>query len=70
MNGIKLKYFGKFFQLYYDLTDLFSRSKYPTANLFFHGVWAIQHHLQEEVLNPDPFIKAMIVRIQMKFDGY
>jgi len=42
----KVQMFCKFFQLYYDLTNIFSGSKYRTANLFFHGVWAIQHHLQ------------------------
>jgi len=34
----KVEVFCRFFQLYYDLTNIFSGSKYPTTNLFFHGV--------------------------------
>ena len=56
--------------LNYDMTKLFSGSKYPTSNLFFHGVWQIQHHLLEEATNPGPFIKDMVVRMQRKFDSY
>ena len=66
----KVEVLSKFLKLYYDVTKLFSGSKYPTSNLFFHGVWQIQHHLQKESMNPDPFIRQMVGRMQRKFDGY
>lgn len=66
----KVEVLAKFLKRYYDVTKLFSGSNYPTSNLFFHGVWQIQHHLQEEATNPDPFIRDMVARMQSKFDSY
>ena len=66
----KVEVLAKFLKRYYDVTKLFSGSNYPTSNLFFHGVWQIQHHLLEEATNPDPFIRGMVTRMQSKFDSY
>jgi len=66
----KVELLSKFMKLYYDVSKLFWGSKYPTSNLFFHGVWQIQHHLQKEAMNPDPFIREMLGRMQRKFDSY
>jgi len=66
----KVEVLSKFLKLYYNVTKLFSGSKYPTSDLLFHGVWQIQHHLQKDAMNPDPFIRKMVGRMQRKFDSY
>jgi len=38
----KLVYVYKFLKVFYDVTNLFSASKYPTSNSYVLGVWKIQ----------------------------
>ncbi|XP_071730671.1 zinc finger BED domain-containing protein RICESLEEPER 2-like [Rutidosis leptorrhynchoides] len=52
VEGIK-----KFLEPFYVITTLFSGSRYPTSNLFFHNVWRIQQCIQEELTNSDLIIK-------------
>ncbi|XP_071712401.1 zinc finger BED domain-containing protein RICESLEEPER 3-like [Rutidosis leptorrhynchoides] len=60
----------KFLEPFYVMTTLFSRSHYPTSNLYFHNVWRIQRHIQKEMKNSDPIISKMAHEMKVKFDKY
>ncbi|XP_027088572.2 zinc finger BED domain-containing protein DAYSLEEPER-like [Coffea arabica] len=57
----------EFLRLFYDMTLLFSGSKYPTANLYFPNVWKIQCLLNKEVNSPDVLISEMASNMKIKF---
>ena len=61
---------SKFLKVFYDVTNIFSGTKYPTSNLYFHGVWKIQMHLKKEVESADWFINNILRQMQGKFDKY
>lgn len=61
---------SKFLKVFYDVTNIFSGTKYPTSNLYFHGVWKIQMHLKKEVESADWFINNIVRQMQGKFDKY
>lgn len=60
----------KFLKAFYDLTTLFSGSKYPTSNLYFEGVCQIQVLLEQESTNEIEFIRNMVKEMRDKFDKY
>ncbi|XP_026428804.1 zinc finger BED domain-containing protein RICESLEEPER 2-like [Papaver somniferum] len=60
----------KFLKTFYDLTTLFSGSKYPTSNLYFEGVCQVQVLLKKESTNEIEFIRDMVKEMQQKFDSY
>ncbi|KAK9119242.1 hypothetical protein Scep_017335 [Stephania cephalantha] len=66
----QVEYVFKFLKIFYDLTNIFSGAKYPTINLFFHGMWKIQAQLKDELKNPNHFIRSMASKMQLKFDKY
>ncbi|XP_050207600.1 zinc finger BED domain-containing protein RICESLEEPER 2-like [Mercurialis annua] len=53
-----------------EISTLFSGTKYPTANLYFHGVWKIELRLLEELGNGEDVISRMATRMKIKFDKY
>ncbi|XP_026430914.1 zinc finger BED domain-containing protein RICESLEEPER 2-like [Papaver somniferum] len=60
----------KFLKTFYDLTTLFSGSKYPTSNLYFEGVCQVQVLLKKESTNEIEFIGDMVKEMQEKFNSY
>ena len=60
----------KFLRPFYVMTELFSGTNYPTANLYFRNVWNIQMLIQEESKSADPIIQAMAKSMKPKFDKY
>ncbi|XP_026384237.1 zinc finger BED domain-containing protein RICESLEEPER 3-like [Papaver somniferum] len=60
----------KFLKTFYDLTTLFSGSKYPTSNLYFEGVCQVQVLLKNESTNEIEFIRDMVKEMQEKFNSY
>jgi len=59
---------------FYDITTLFSGTAYPTANLYFSGVWRIQMKIKEVAFvfhseNQDQ-VCCMAKRMKVKFDKY
>ncbi|XP_026459278.1 zinc finger BED domain-containing protein RICESLEEPER 2-like [Papaver somniferum] len=60
----------KFLKTFYDLTTLFSGSKYPTSNLYFEGVCQVQVLLKKESTNEIEFIRDMVKEMQEKFNSY
>jgi Domain of unknown function (DUF4413)/BED zinc finger len=52
------------------ITNLFSGSDYPTANLYFENVWKIQMRLSDMAKSSDPEIKQMADGMRVKFNKY
>lgn len=52
------------------ITNLFSGSDYPTANLYFDNVWKIQMHLLDLAKSLDPEMKQMADAMNEKFNKY
>ena len=61
---------AKFLKPFYDITTLFSGTQYPTANLYFHGVWKIHVCILEEMEDDDIVINDMAKSMKEKFDKY
>ncbi|KAH7845226.1 hypothetical protein Vadar_005350 [Vaccinium darrowii] len=67
---LRVERISRFLRPFYEITTLFSGSRYPTANLYFHGVWKIQFLIKEEMENFDDLISSMARRMKGKFDKY
>ncbi|XP_057948251.1 zinc finger BED domain-containing protein DAYSLEEPER-like [Malania oleifera] len=61
---------ASFLKVFYDLTNLFSGTSYPTANLYFQGVWKVQVTLLNAALGDDVFLRNVANQMQGKFDKY
>lgn len=59
-----------FLKLFYNATNTFSGSKYPTSNMYFQGIWNIQMCLQKQKNSEDDFIRMLVGKMQKKFDKY
>ncbi|KAK8296216.1 hypothetical protein V6Z12_D05G110800 [Gossypium hirsutum] len=60
----------KFLKVFYDVTCVFFGSDYPTANLYFSGVWKVHKVLLDRVKGPYSFLTPMIKQMQEKFNKY
>ncbi|GJY97713.1 zinc finger BED domain-containing protein RICESLEEPER 2-like protein [Tanacetum coccineum] len=66
----RIEAIAMFLKPFYDITKLFSGTKYSTSNLYFHNVYKIQKAIQRHMLNPDPVISGMARDMKTKFDKY
>ncbi|CAN1172958.1 Putative AC transposase [Linum perenne] len=57
-------------ELFYEVTQIFSGSTYPTANLFFPKVCELKIYLNSWVESPIDVIAEMARRMLVKFDSY
>ncbi|KAI3513058.1 hypothetical protein L1887_20383 [Cichorium endivia] len=57
-------------QLFYEVTTMFSGSKYPTANVFFPSICEIRYSLVDWACSPNEVIKVMASKMLQKFDKY
>ena len=55
---------------FYHITNLITRSSYPTSNLYFMQVYSIEKKLNENLYSEDEVIKDMTVRMKVNFDQY
>ncbi|KAB2041399.1 hypothetical protein ES319_D02G145600v1 [Gossypium barbadense] len=60
----------KILKVFYDVTCVFSGSNYPTANLYFRGVWKVHKLLIDMVKGPYSFLTPMVKQMQEKFNKY
>ncbi|MFQ6655662.1 hypothetical protein Gotur_026120, partial [Gossypium turneri] len=60
----------KFLKVFYDVTCVFSGFNYPTANLYFRGVWKVHKVLLDTVKGPYSFLTPMVKQMQEKFNKY
>lgn len=67
---LKVQKFAALLRPFYDLTTLFSGTNYPTANLYFHGVWKIQKVIIEGVDSLDTEVSDMAKQMKVKVEKY
>ncbi|KNA13143.1 hypothetical protein SOVF_119460 [Spinacia oleracea] len=61
----------KFLKVFYDVTCVFSRSKYPTSNLNFpNNVLKVRLLLKDEIESGDLFVRKIATRMWGKFEKY
>lgn len=59
-----------FLRPFYEMTELFSGSHYPTSNLYFLNVWSIQMLIQDQMKSADQVISSMAKNMSPKFNKY
>ncbi|CAN0830004.1 Zinc finger BED domain-containing protein DAYSLEEPER, partial [Linum grandiflorum] len=57
-------------QVFYEVTELFSGSNYPTSNLFFAKICDVKVSLKTWAADSHPFVSQMAVKMIEKFDKY
>ncbi|TYI60904.1 hypothetical protein E1A91_D10G136600v1 [Gossypium mustelinum] len=57
----------KILKVFYDVTCIFSGSNYPTANLYFRGVWKVHKLLLDMVKD---FVETILSNLRLLFDEY
>jgi Domain of unknown function (DUF4413) len=55
---------------FFDITNLFSGTHYPTANLYFQSVWKIQLRIREATCSSSVVIQRMAKKMEEKFNKY
>ncbi|KAK2645950.1 hypothetical protein Ddye_021145 [Dipteronia dyeriana] len=66
----KVEKLYKFLCHFYDTTNLFSGTKYPTSNLYIPKVFITYLTLMQNLANDDPFFKLMSNQMYTKFNKY
>ncbi|CAL8086874.1 unnamed protein product [Prunus armeniaca] len=56
--------------MFYDVTVLFSGTKYPTANLYFKNICAIRLAMYDWLSSEQEEVQAMALHMQTKFEKY
>ncbi|XP_015973324.1 zinc finger BED domain-containing protein RICESLEEPER 1 [Arachis duranensis] len=59
-----------YLKLFVEVTNVFTRSKYPTANIYFPELCDVKLHLIEWCNNSDEYISSLALRMRSKFDEY
>ncbi|CAL8176331.1 unnamed protein product [Prunus armeniaca] len=67
---IKVEKISKFLGYFYEVTCLFSGTKYPTSNLFFPKIFIIQHQIKAAIEDDDIFMNKIGTNMSMKFEKY
>ncbi|KAM6574915.1 hypothetical protein CsatA_023242 [Cannabis sativa] len=57
-------------ELFHEVTELISGTKYPTANISFPKICEIKTNIQSWMLSEVPFIKDMATQMMSKFQKY
>ncbi|KAH7848785.1 hypothetical protein Vadar_007856 [Vaccinium darrowii] len=66
----KLIAMHKFLEVFYEVTCLFSGTLYPTANVYFRGVWKVHTSLLEVLRGKNNFMMDMVKDMYAKFSKY
>ncbi|KAH1221104.1 Zinc finger BED domain-containing protein RICESLEEPER 2 [Glycine max] len=57
-------------KLFNTITELFSFTKHPTANLYFPNICEIKLAIKQWITSPNPMIQQMTKNMMIKFDKY
>ena len=57
-------------KVFYDVTQLFSGTQFPTANTYFNKICEIKLALEKWIASPNPLISHMACNMKMKFEKY
>ncbi|XP_050207485.1 zinc finger BED domain-containing protein RICESLEEPER 2-like [Mercurialis annua] len=66
----KVEKICKFLRVFNDITCLFSRTKYPTANMYFPLVFSAHLTLNEGIASEDAYVKSIAEKMLIKFNKY
>ncbi|KAJ9541489.1 LOW QUALITY PROTEIN: hypothetical protein OSB04_027995 [Centaurea solstitialis] len=66
----KVEKICEFLEIFYDATNSFSGSRYPTSNLFFRQAFFIQLTLVQKLQSPDLYMKKIAQQMFEKFNKY
>ncbi|XP_061357916.1 zinc finger BED domain-containing protein RICESLEEPER 2-like [Gastrolobium bilobum] len=66
----RIEKINKFLHAFYDITRVFSKTKHPTANLYFPYVFTAHLTLQKGLKSDDAYIVNMAEKMFTKFDKY
>ena len=66
----KIEKICTFLGVFYEITRVFSGSKYPTSNLFFPSVFIAYLALHENMSSSDEYMKRMAELMMAKFEKY
>ncbi|GLT68184.1 hypothetical protein SLA2020_404400 [Shorea laevis] len=56
--------------IFNEVTNIVSRSDYPTSNMFLLEVWTMKEILTLKSMDKNEYIKAMAIKMAEKFDKY
>ncbi|CAN0847649.1 Putative AC transposase [Linum grandiflorum] len=70
MLAIAIPYKGEKLHCFSLVSDLFSGSKYPTANLFFPRICDLRIKISEWMFDPNEIIQRMVASMWAKFNKY
>ncbi|GJY40535.1 zinc finger BED domain-containing protein RICESLEEPER 1-like protein [Tanacetum coccineum] len=59
-----------FMKLLVEVTNAFSQSKYPTANIYFPEICDVHIQLVDYCKSPDEFVSTLAAKMKIKFDKY
>ncbi|KAG2670709.1 hypothetical protein I3760_14G100000 [Carya illinoinensis] len=62
--------YGDRVQVFNEVTNIISRTEYPTANLFIPEVCRIKEVLNKKSFDQNDYIRVMVVKMNTKFDKY
>ncbi|XP_060669258.1 zinc finger BED domain-containing protein RICESLEEPER 2-like [Ziziphus jujuba] len=66
----KIEKISRFLGLFYDITCIFSGTKYPTSNLYFSSVFFCYVTLKENIESEDDYLRTMANQMLKKFEKY
>ena len=66
----KAKKIKRFLRVFYNVTCIFSGTKYPTVSLYFTQVFVVQHTLMMQTEDNDRYVKSMATEMSKKFSKY
>ncbi|KAJ7963888.1 Zinc finger BED domain-containing protein [Quillaja saponaria] len=61
---------SSYLKLFVEITNVFKRSKYPTANIYFPELCDINLQLIEWCKNSDEHVRPLALKLKSKFDEY
>ncbi|KAL4396127.1 zinc finger BED domain-containing protein RICESLEEPER 2 [Arachis hypogaea] len=61
---------NSYLKLFVDVIEIFTRSKFPTANIYFPELCDVKLNLNEWCKNSDECISSLALRLRSKFDEY
>nr|GMD03661.1 zinc finger BED domain-containing protein RICESLEEPER 2-like [Ipomoea batatas] len=66
----KIEHVLSILEVFYEATQVISRTNYPTFNVFLGVVWRVKHVLNEHEFHHEELIRDMNEKMKTKFDKY
>ncbi|EOX99652.1 BED zinc finger,hAT family dimerization domain [Theobroma cacao] len=66
----RIEKLSKFLSVFYEITCVFSETKYPTTDLYFPSIFMARMTLEEHMSGDDVYLKNMATQMFFKFEKY